>query len=650
MSFNFTRVSLKKPPQFAKAILFIAIVLLLGTGLFVGSSFAYQSYYKDQVYPGVNVGTYHLGGMTSTQVIDFIEKFNNRITKEGLDFSYTNKQNNSQKFKLNTLSNTDSSNELVKIDSKNLAKIALEVGRDGSWWQKIYQPFNFKLFNQKYLQAKVNISDQLEEDITTYLISYCDKPANANVKIESTTPLKYTIITESSGTIFLYNNAKEQVVNNLSHLRLATVDVYKQDFLPKIITKDVKQIIDKLPSIISYGNLSLNYIDSKTKIRRDWIITPGIYKEWLQVKKDKDENLVFGLNRKEVDKYFKGLKPYVEQVALDAKFEMENNKVKKFQASQNGIEIDTDKTFSDLEAAFVERNFKPDKVTKTVNVSVVVTQPKVKMGDANNLGISEIIGVGVSAFKDSHNNRIKNIANAVMRLNGTLIKPGEIFSTNKYAGPYTTDSGFLPEDVIIGNKIKKEVGGGMCQIGTTMFRMAMNSAMPIKQRANHSLVVSYYADPINGNPGTDATLYDPILDLKFANDTGHYMLLQTAIDYVKQELTFTLWGTGDGRKGSYTHPLVSQWYSAGDPVEVKTTSLKPGEKKCQSAFTGAKASFTYTRFTSSSKKIDRVFESYYRPLPQICNVGVDPKEYCVGEGKDTEDCKGFVSNTTSTPS
>jgi len=71
----------------------------------------------------------------------------------------------------------------------------------------------------------------------------------------------------------------------------------------------------------------------------------------------------------------------------------------------------------------------------------------------------------------------------------------------------------------------------MCQIGTTLFRMAMNSGMDITARSNHSLVVSYYADPVNHNPGTDAALYEPILDLKFKNDTGHYLLLQTSIDY-----------------------------------------------------------------------------------------------------------------------
>ena len=260
--------------------------------------------------------------------------------------------------------------------------------------------------------------------------------------------------------------------------------------------------------------------------------------------------------------------------------------------------------------------------TSSVALIVDAEEPKLKMADVNNLGITSIIGIGTSTFKDSHSNRIKNIAHAVERLNGTIIAPGEEFSAIRYAGPFTEENGYLPEEVIKGTEIKKEVGGGMCQIGTTLFRMAMNSGMPITQRTNHSLVVSYYADPVNHNPGTDAAIYEPILDLKFMNDTGNYMLVETNIDYKKQMLTFTLWGKPDGRYGYYSHPIVSKWITPGDEQDTYTTELAPGVQKCQNAFKGAVASFTYTRFTSTTEKIDRIFTSAYRALPKICMIGI----------------------------
>jgi vancomycin resistance protein YoaR len=248
-------------------------------------------------------------------------------------------------------------------------------------------------------------------------------------------------------------------------------------------------------------------------------------------------------------------------------------------------------------------------------------ESQIRLTDLNDLGIDDLIGTGTSTFYDSHTNRIKNIAHAVELLNGVLVAPDEVFSAIKFAGPFTLENGYLPEEIIKGDRIVKEVGGGMCQIGTTLFRMAMNSGMDILERHNHSLVVNYYADPINKNPGTDAALYDPFLDLKFKNDTGGYLLLQAKIDYKKQILTFSLWGKSDGRFGSYTSPLVSKWIPAGEPKEVVSSELAPGEEKCQNAFRGAISSFIYTRFTSTSEKIDRVFTSNYRPLPKLCLVG-----------------------------
>ena len=128
---------------------------------------------------------------------------------------------------------------------------------------------------------------------------------------------------------------------------------------------------------------------------------------------------------------------------------------------------------------------------------------------------------------------------------------------------------------------------------------------------------------------------------------GNYLLLQTHMNYTTQDLTFTLWGKDDGRKGSYTHPTISKWYSPGEKITRKTTELKEGVEKCQSAFTGASASFIYTRITSSSEKIERVFDSYYRPLPQICMLGVSEADYCK-ENTDSTQCKDFVPSSTTT--
>jgi vancomycin resistance protein YoaR len=601
--------------------------LLIGLGIFLvlaffifSGAFAYAAFYNGKIFPGVYVGGHHLGGMTKSEVRDLIENFNNKIARENLNFNFFAKDGQNQHFKFGVMPLGDSSVEMVRLDSENAISKLMSAGRTGGFLGKLWQPLYFRFISPRVERADVIVEDEFMASLKNYMVAFGDKPRNAGIKIINAAPLAYEIVAERHGVIFDYDKLKSDMQNILSFMSLSSVEIFKKNFKPDVLASELGPLIRKLPEILNYGNLGLNYINPQTKIRQDWNIGSIIYSDWLEVRREKGEPIL-ALNKEKVKSYLDQLRLFIDAPAMDAKFVLENNRVKEFQASQSGLRLNFDKTFSDLDAVFQERNYNPAEPVKTITVAVDIIKPNVEMSDVNNLGIMEALGVGYSTFKDSHTNRIKNIGNAVKRLNGILIQPGEEFSANKYAGPYTEGNGFLPEMVIKGKEIKPEVGGGMCQIGTTLFRMAMNSGMPISERRNHSLVVGYYADPVNGNPGTDATLYEPNVDFKFKNDTGGYLLLQTSIDYVKQQLIFTLWGKSDGRKGWYSHPIVSKWIPAGEPQEIVLPDLKPGEKKCQNAFQGAVASFTYTRMASSSEKIEQVFDSYYRPLPKICTIG-----------------------------
>lgn len=629
-------------------LFFLFLVVLFGVA--AGASASYLKFYQDKIYPGVYAGHYHLGAMGREDLENFIETTNNRLSREGINLDLTVGQKKSA-LRLSTISSGGSATELVKLDSYTLWQDAYRLGRSGHWWERLFGPLSYRIQNTN-LNAPVKIDWlNLINTLQNNLDELVDKPRNANVMITSFSPLSYVIVSEQSGLEFEYEKIIAQIQNNLSQLYLGDIAVSAKQFEPVIKLADAQKASANLNTILGYGDLGFNYVDPQTKARYDWPLTLAQYGSWLEVVFDDNQQPVFVLNQEKVKTYLESLRPVVDRVAQDAKFGVdENGKVKEFQASQTGLVLNIDKTYNDLNVAFKERNYHPVQVTKTIALTVEVTEPVVKMADANELGIEDVIGVGYSTFKDSHTNRIKNIAHAVARLNGVLIKPDEEFSAIRYAGPFTAENGFLPEAVIKGKEIKDEIGGGMCQIGTTLFRMAMNSGMDITQRQNHSLVVGYYADPVNGNPGTDATLYEPSLDLKFKNDTGHYLLLQTDIDYKKQQLTFTLWGKSDGRSGSYTHPIVKKWIPSGEPQEVKTDKVKPGVTKCQNAFRGAVATFTYTRMTPAGEKIDRVFDSYYRPLPKICMVGVDPATLCKpGETCTVPDVTALQAGETVSP-
>lgn len=617
----------KNKPWLKITVAFFLILVAVAVVAFGGAAL-YNKNYQDKIYPGVYAGHYHLGRMTRDDLKNFIETTNNRLAKEGLNLE-ADVNGKKTAIKINTVSLGENSIELVKLDSYVLWQNAYAAGRTGNWAVKLFSPLYFRLNNQDFLVPVKTDWVNLLESLMDNLAKLVDAPRDAGIKITSFATASYNIVPESSGLAFKYEDIINQIQNNLGELYLGNIAIRASQFDPTIKSADVAKAAENLSSFLSYGDIGLNFVDPQTKIRHDWNLTVGQYSSWLAVRPDENNQPIFVLSHEKVKTYLEGLRFQIDKIPSDAKFTIATDgRVKEFQASQTGLTLNVDKTLEDLNNAFKQRNYHPLEVVKTVSLVVDAAEPIVKTADVNSLGIESVVGSGFSTFHDSHSNRIKNIARAVDRLNGTLIKPDEEFSAIKYAGPFTSENGFLPEAIIKGTEIKNEIGGGMCQIGTTLFRMAMNSGMDITQRQNHSLVVGYYSDPVNGNPGTDAALYEPFLDLKFKNDTGNYLLLQTEIDYKKQQLTFTLWGKPDGRTGSYTHPLVKKWIPYGVQQDVKTDKVKPGEIKCQAPFKGAVATFTYTRLTPAGEKIDRVFDSYYRPLPKICLVGVDPATLC----------------------
>lgn len=603
-------------------LVFLAIIIII-VFLILGATGANAWYYQNKVYPGVYVGNYNLSGSTEKELKDFIENYNDRLSQEGIDLIFKDLEGVDKKIILGNLKGAgDLAKELAVIDSQSFVVKAMSIGRTQNWWRNLWEPWLVYFKNNQKIQANVVMDDvEYQEAIKEVLSPLEDDSNNANIKVTSLNPLAYTIIPEQTGGFFDYKKITRQIKERISVLSFAPINIKLDYFQPIILADDVEAVGKNLPDVLSFGNLMLNYVDSQTSRRQDWVIKPAEYKDWLQVVKDENGNIIFSLDQEKIFAYLTSIKEDIERNVQDAKFVTDGDRVKEFQSGKPGVSINMEKTIIDLQKAFEERNYRPKEVTKTVTIVTNIVEPNIKISDINNLGISHLIGTGTSTFYDSHTNRIKNIANAVKRLNGVLIKPGEEFSANKYAGPYTLENGFLPEEVIKGNEIKKEVGGGMCQIGTTLFRMAMNSGMPITMRFNHSLVVSYYADPVNHNPGTDATLYEPSLDLRFLNDTGSYLLLETEMDFDKQILTFSLWGIDDGRDGWYEHPRVLKWIPAGEAKITEVDTLAPGVKQCQAAFRGAVAQFTYTRITPTGERIERVFDSYYRPLPQICLVG-----------------------------
>jgi vancomycin resistance protein YoaR len=198
-------------------------------------------------------------------------------------------------------------------------------------------------------------------------------------------------------------------------------------------------------------------------------------------------------------------------------------------------------------AAALGRAVRGDRV---LHVELGARQPDLTTAAARALGIRRKLVSFTTDMGVSSSNRIHNVHLMADFIDGTVIRPGEVFSFNRVVGPRTAERGFLEGQEIIGSLVLPSIGGGVCQTATTLFNDAFELGLPILARTNHNLYLSHY--PL----GRDATVSWGGPDFQFRNDLKHGLLIKAS--YTDQTLTFTVYGTSEGRRvESQTSPKTN---------------------------------------------------------------------------------------------
>jgi vancomycin resistance protein YoaR len=254
---------------------------------------------------------------------------------------------------------------------------------------------------------------------------------------------------------------------------------------------------------------------------------------------------------------------------------------------------------------------------RIATLPVAKALPRRSTAEARTMGITGL----VSSYTTDYGgvpNRIHNVQLVAHLIDGALIAPGATFSFNETTGARTADKGFLEAPVIVNGELTTGLGGGVCQVSTTVFNAAFEAGLDITARTNHALYISHYPQ------GRDATVNYPDVDLKFVNDTPHWLLLRTFVG--SYSLTVNLYGTPQHRRvESSTTPLVTT-----GPIPVKKTvdpSLKLGKIVVDDP--GApplSTSVTRDVYTAGGKLLyHNVWYSSYRSSPKLVRVGPTKK-------------------------
>ncbi|PWH15940.1 MAG: hypothetical protein DDG60_04960 [Anaerolineae bacterium] len=324
------------------------------------------------------------------------------------------------------------------------------------------------------------------------------------------------------------------------------------------------------------------------------------------------------------------LKPYLENIARQTDrpeqnarfiFDETTAQLQLIRPATIGYQLDIPATLDEMEAAIAAGQ-------NSAYLRLIITEPQVKDdATAAALGITQLVSSQTTYFYGSSAPRLQNIQAAAANFHGLLVAPGETFSMGKYLGDISLDNGYAEALIIYGGRTIKGVGGGVCQVSTTLFRTAFFGGYPINERFAHAYRVSYYEQRANGSldpllAGFDATVYFPLVDFKFTNDTPYWLLMEVYFNGAARTLTWKFYSTSDGRTVTYDTTGPINVTSAPPPVIQVNPELKPGEVR-QVDWAADGADVIINRMVMRDGKIYFVdkFQTHYEPWAAVCEYG-----------------------------
>lgn len=253
---------------------------------------------------------------------------------------------------------------------------------------------------------------------------------------------------------------------------------------------------------------------------------------------------------------------------------------------------------------------------RTVVLHPTVAQPSLTTERARAMNIHERISTFTTTYSSSASSRVNNIHVLGNALDGKLVAPGATFSFNGAVGERTAAKGYQEANAIVKGKLVPQLGGGICQVATTMFNSVFFSGLPITQRENHSFYISHYPT------GRDATVSWGGPDLRWKNTTPDWVLV--SVSYTSDSITISLYGTDPGyavtyETGPFTNVKPYSTQTVSDPtmpVGSKTVT-DPGVD-------GRKVVVTRTVKKDGTLVRTDTFTSNYTPKVEVVNVGSKP--------------------------
>jgi vancomycin resistance protein YoaR len=588
------------------------LALLLGFVIFLGLSllsvFAYQVWHLGRIYPGVSIAGFDVSGLNPdetasliTQNLDFLRR--GRIVFTNAEVNYL-----------------ATSGELgLFLDPGSSARQAFNIGRSGNPLRRLEDQFDagyygldlppLLIFDQNFAGRYLN---SLAEEI--------DQPViEASLTIDGT---EIVVHPGQSGRVLNIPATMALLGAHLEKMQDGVIPLIIEETSPIIV--EVSQQADLARSIISQPLvLSLQEDEAEDG---PWIFEPLALASMLSfeyVQTNAETQYQVTLNSDLLNTFLHDLAPSLYREPENALFMFndDTNLLDVIQPSVTGQSLDVEASIQTIQQQLMlgEHN---------VPLQIVYTPPAVtdeKTG--RELGITELVHEEVSYFYGSSSARVQNIRASAASFYGLLVAPGETFSMAEPLGDISLDNGYAEALIILGGQTIKGIGGGVCQVSTTLFRAAFFAGFPIVERHPHAYRVYYY-EKIAGNTidpdlaGLDATVYVPLVDFKFTNDTPYWLLMETYVNPTYSSIVWKFYSTSDSRHVEWETTGPTNIVEPPEPLYRENPDLEEGEiKQVDWKAEGADVTVTREVYLAGELHLEDTFYTHYEPWQEVYEYG-----------------------------
>jgi vancomycin resistance protein YoaR len=323
-----------------------------------------------------------------------------------------------------------------------------------------------------------------------------------------TTSVSYVYATGSNWNDVIYPRVYIEEINVGGKPLVEVEELIRKEYDETLISKKIEIVANGKSYNLDYGMIGATYnTDEVIKEAFSYGKQGNIIEKYKLIKGEEDKkfNLEFSYNSKIIDEFIDKIEQDVNRTAENAKIAITKGDIK-ITNEVTGVKLEKDKLKQDILDVI---NGEVSKEYIKIQAPIEVVKPQITNEKLS--AVNSLIASFSTSFPSSSANRINNIELSTKAINGTLLMPGESFSFNETVGERTKARGYKEAGVIIGDNIESGLGGGICQVSSTLYSAILKTSIKVDERRNHSLPLAYIGK------GLDATVDWGNIDFKFTN-------------------------------------------------------------------------------------------------------------------------------------